>query len=157
MICIPNIAVNAKWIQNGIKVAGGNGAGSGVNQLYNPYSLYVDDDQTIYVADHSNHRIVEWKNGATSGRVVAGGNGAGNQNNQLNGAADVIVDKENDSLIICDRNNQRVVRWPRRNGTSGEIIISNVNCWGVTMDNDGYLYVSDCNKHEVRRWISLCL
>jgi sugar lactone lactonase YvrE len=114
--------------------------------------VYIDDDQTVYVAEYSKHCITEWKSGATSGQVVAGGNGAGNRNDQLNGPATVIVDKENDCLIISDYGNQRVVRWPRRNGTQGETIISNVVCWDLTMDSDGYLYVPDTNKHEVRRW-----
>jgi sugar lactone lactonase YvrE len=133
-------------------VSGDNGQGSGLNQLAAPFGLYVDDNQTVYMADYLNHRIVQWKNGATSSRVVAGGNERGNRNDQLNCPSDVIVDKESDSLIICDRSNKRVVRWPRRDGTSGEIIISNVDCYGLTMDNDGYLYVSDHSKHEVRRW-----
>ena len=64
-------------------MAGGNGQGNGINQLSNPLGLYVDDDQTVYVADTSNHRIVEWKSGATSGQVVAGGNGKGSGSNQL--------------------------------------------------------------------------
>jgi sugar lactone lactonase YvrE len=95
---------------------------------------------------------MEWKSGATSGRVVAGGNGGGNHIDQLNGAVDVIIDKENDSLIISDHRNKRVMRWPCRNGATGEIIISNIDCYGLTMGNDGYLYVADNNKHEVRRW-----
>ena len=66
---------------------------------------------------------------------------------------DVIVDKERDNLIICDYGNRRVVRWPRRNGTkSGETIISNIDCWGLTMDENGSLYVIDNGKHEVRRY-----
>ncbi len=114
--------------------------------------MYVDDDQTVYVADYSNHRIVEWKWGATSGQVVAGGNGSGSGAHQLSNPADVIVDKERDSLIICDYSNKRVVRWPRRNGTSGETIISNIYCWGLTTDENGSLYVTDYGKHEVRRY-----
>ncbi len=133
-------------------MAGGNGQGNGINQLYDPWGLYVDDDQTVYVADHSNHRIVEWKWNATSGQVVAGGNGEGSGAHQLSYPQDVIVDKERDSLIICDRGNRRVVRWPRRNGTSGETIISNIFCWGLTMDENGSLYVTDFEKHEVRRY-----
>ena len=108
-------------------MAGGNGQGNGVNQLSEPCGLYVDDEQTVYVADPDNHRIVEWKSGATSGQVVAGGNGQGSGAHQLSQPFDVIVDKETDSLIICDYSNARVVRWPRRNGTSGETIISNIN------------------------------
>ncbi|CAF5026215.1 unnamed protein product, partial [Rotaria sp. Silwood1] len=147
-----DIHPNTKWSQNGITVAGGNARGSETNQLYWPYGLYVDDDQTIYVADHDNHRIVEWKSGATNGKVVAGGNGQGNGAHQLNYPRDVIIDKESDSLIISDYVNRRVVRWPRRNGTRGETIISNIACWGLTMDDNGFLYVVDVEKHEVRRY-----
>jgi sugar lactone lactonase YvrE len=114
--------------------------------------LYVDDDQTVYVAEWANHRIVEWKWGATSGQVVAGGNGQGSGAHQLSYPTDVIVDKERDSLIICDNSNRRVVRWPRRNGTSGETIISNIDCVGLTMDENGSLYVTDQGKDEVRRY-----
>lgn len=83
---------------------------------------------------------------------MAGENGKGNRNDQLNYPTEVIVDKENDYLIICDRDNRRVVRWLRRNGRSGETLISNIDCWNLIMDNDGYLYVSDDKKHEVIRW-----
>jgi sugar lactone lactonase YvrE len=114
--------------------------------------VYVDDDQTVYVADQSNQRIVEWTLGATSGRVVAGGNGEGSEAHQLSNPRDVIVDKERDSLIICDYSNKRVVRWPRRNATSGETIISNIDCRGLTMDENGSYYVTDVEKAEVRRY-----
>jgi sugar lactone lactonase YvrE len=152
LISIPSIGASAKWIQNGVTVAGGNGRGNGLNQFGYPFGLYVDDDQTIYVADNWNRRIVEWKSGATSGRVVADGNGQGNKSNQLTDPTAVLVDKETDSLIICDYGNKRVVRWPRRNGTSGETLILGIACRGLTMDDYGYLYVSDYSKHEVRRW-----
>ncbi|CAF1517808.1 unnamed protein product, partial [Rotaria sp. Silwood1] len=147
-----NIHPNARWQQNGITVAGGNRQGNGINQLSNPWGLYVDDDQAIYVVDRTNHRIVEWKRGATSGQVVAGGNGQGSGDHQLSNPTDVIIDKERDSLIICDYSNRRAVRWPRRNGTSGETIISNIDCWGLTMDENGSLYVTDVGKNEVRRY-----
>jgi sugar lactone lactonase YvrE len=152
IVVILNIPIDARWKQNGVTVAGGNRPGNGINQLSNPWGLYVDDDQTVYVADRSNHRIVEWKSVATSGQVVAGGNGQGSGAHQLSHPFDVIVDKERDSLIISDYWNRRVVRWPRRNGTSGETIISNIYCWGLTMDENGSLYVTDAGKAEVRRY-----
>jgi sugar lactone lactonase YvrE len=70
----------------------------------------------------------------------------------LNFPKDVIIDKQADRLIICDRENRRVVRWPRRGGGSGETIISNVKYFGLTMDAYRFLYVSDLERHEVRRW-----
>jgi sugar lactone lactonase YvrE len=134
-------------------IAGGNEQGNQLNQLSNPLGIYVDDDdQCILIADFNNHRIVEWKLGTKIGQVVAGGNGEENQTYQLNYPTDVIVDKKTNSLIICDGGNRRVVRWSRQNGTNGQTIISDIDCWGLTMDNNGDLYVSDTEKDEVRRW-----
>ena len=96
-------------------MAGGNGKGNRLNQLYAPWGIYVDDEQTLYIANSSNHRIVEWRKGATSGQVVAGGSEQGDQLNQLRGPSAVIVDREKDSLIISDQGNRRVVQWPLRN------------------------------------------
>jgi sugar lactone lactonase YvrE len=147
-----NIHSNTKWKQNGITIAGGNGQGNGLNQLSHPWGIYVDDDQTIYIADNENDRILAWKCNSENGQVIAVGNARGNQIDQLKYPTDVIVDKVNDSLIISDHGNRRVVRWSRRNNTSGEIIISDIDCWGVTMDKNGSLYISDWKKNEVRRW-----
>ncbi|CAF4177456.1 unnamed protein product, partial [Rotaria sordida] len=91
--------------------------------------------------------------GDTNGQVVAGGNGKGNRLDQLNCPTDVLIDKETDSLIICDLGNDRVVRWSRRSGTTqGEILIDNILCWGLAMDDQRYLYISDNVRGEVRRY-----
>ncbi|CAF1280548.1 unnamed protein product, partial [Rotaria magnacalcarata] len=149
-----NIPANAKWSQNGVTVAGGHGWGNATNQLSWPQGLVVDDDQTVVIADYWSDRIIQWKNGdTTNGQVVAGGNGVGNGLNQLYQPTNVLVDKETDSLIICDRDNQRVVRWSRRSGTTqGEILIDDIDCWGLAMDEQRNLYVSDTGKDEVRRY-----
>ncbi|CAF2047107.1 unnamed protein product, partial [Rotaria magnacalcarata] len=149
-----NIPANAKWTQNGVTVAGGNGKGDATNQLKHPYGLFVDDDQIVVIADWGNHRIMQWKNGVTTnGQVVAGGNGQGNGLHQLFRPTDVLIDKETDSLIICDWGNARVVRWSRRSGTTqGEILIDNIYCCGLAMDEQRNLYVSDVGKDEVRRY-----
>ncbi|CAF1430675.1 unnamed protein product, partial [Rotaria sordida] len=150
---IPNIPVDARWAQNGVTVAGGHGQGSATNQLFQPHGLFVDDHQTIVIADLNNHRIIQWKMGDTNGQVVAGGNGQGNRLDQLYWPTDVLIDKETDSLIICDRGNQRVVRWSRRSGTTqGEILIDNIRCWGLATDDQRYLYISDDEKDEVSRY-----
>jgi sugar lactone lactonase YvrE len=143
---------NNKWKQCGVTIAGGFGEGSQLIQLYWPYGICVDDDQAIYVADYGNHRVVKWKCGGKSGQIVAGANGKGNRRDQLNLPTDVILDKKNDSLIICDAGNRRVVRWCRRSGTNQQVLISNIASSRVTMDNNGDLYVSDWEKNEVRRW-----
>ncbi|CAF3765956.1 unnamed protein product, partial [Rotaria socialis] len=149
-----NIPANAKWAQNGVTIAGGHGSGDATDQLNEPHGLFVDDDQTVVIAEWANHRIVQWKNSdTTNGQVVAGGNDQGNGLHQLNHPTDVLIDKEADSLIICDYGNRRVVRWSRLSSTTkGEMLIDNIQCYGVAMDEQRYLYVSDAGKHEVRRY-----
>jgi hypothetical protein len=71
---------------------------------------------------------------------------------QLNKPTDVIVDKNNNSIIIADNGNKRVMRQSRQNDKDQQIIISNIDAYGLTMDNNGDLYVSDLVKNEVRRW-----
>jgi sugar lactone lactonase YvrE len=146
-----NITSKTTWKQDRITIAGGNGTGSQLNQLYSPKGIYVDDDQTIYIADTGNHRIMEWKRNAKNGQVVAGGNRQGNANSQLNQPTAVIVDKKTDSLIICDAGNRRLVRWCRRNAVEGTVLIK-TECYGLAMDDKEYLYIVDKEKHEVKRW-----
>jgi hypothetical protein len=58
--------------QNGITIDGGHGNGDHLNHLSGTFGVYIDNNQTIYVADtSSNHRIVEWKRNAMSGQIVA--------------------------------------------------------------------------------------
>ncbi|CAM2715562.1 unnamed protein product [Rotaria socialis] len=98
-----NIPANATWKQSGVTIAGGHRDGRATNQLYHPRGLFVDDDQTVVIADYYNDRIMQWKNGDTAnGQVVAGGKGRGNGLHQLNLPTDLLIDKETDSLIICD-------------------------------------------------------
>ncbi|CAF0785823.1 unnamed protein product [Adineta steineri] len=147
-----DIRPSAKWVQSGLTVAGGNGRGNKMFHLNNPVGLYIDDDQTLYITDQSNHRIVQWKWSATSGEVLVGGNGQGNGTNQLSNPRNVIVDKERDSLIICDAGNRKVIRWSRRNDGIIETIIFNISCQDLAMDEDESLYVIDGERNEVRRY-----
>ncbi|CAF3305228.1 unnamed protein product [Rotaria socialis] len=149
-----NIPANAKWKQNGVTVAGCYRGGDATNQLWGSHSLFVDDDQTVVIADHENHRIIQWKNGDTAnGQAIAGDKGIGNELHQLTSPTDVLMDIETDSLIICDQWNRRVVRWSRRSDTTqGEILIDNIACARLAIDEQRYLYASDVLKHEVRRY-----
>ena len=146
--------LDMRWKQCATTIAGGNAEGNRLDHLSHPYGIcFNEHDQTIYIADSWNHRIVEWKSNASEGRIVAGGNGKENRIDQLNLPTDVIVDRQdNNSLIVADHGNRRVVRWSRQTSVHGQIIISDIDCYGLAMHEDGSLYVSDCKKNEVRRW-----
>lgn len=41
-------------------VAGGRGAGSGLDQITAGFAIYIDSNYNIYVSDNSNHRVCMW-------------------------------------------------------------------------------------------------
>jgi len=142
-----------KWKQQATAIAGGNGQGNQLNQLNTPFGICVDDQQqTIYVADFLNHRIIKWKFGEENDEVVAGGNGEGNRIDQLDTPFNVILDRNKKSLIICDVGNRRVVRWSLENQNDRQILIEHISCVGLTMNNKGDLFVSDWRRNEVKKW-----
>ena len=131
-------------------MAGGQGLGSAPNQLHYPYGLCVDDDgdgPTIYIADSYNHRIV-----TSTGQILIGGRGCGNLLDQLNCPADILLDKTNNCFIISDRGNRRVVRWSRSSLDRGELLVRDIDCWGIALDREGTLYVVDVERHVVKRF-----
>ncbi|CAF4007438.1 unnamed protein product, partial [Adineta steineri] len=149
-ICPPmKNKTNLKWRQNGITVAGGNGEGQELNQLNRPKAIFIDKNKNIFIADSNNSRIVEWKYNAKEGQIIAGGNGKGNRMDQLNMPIDMIVDQQNHSIIVADWGNRRVIQWLNQNQ---QILIDKIDCYGLAMDKNGFLYVSDYKKNEVRRW-----
>ncbi len=44
---------------NGTIVAGGNGPGHNLNQLYYPSYIFVDEDHSVNVSDSYNHRVMK--------------------------------------------------------------------------------------------------
>ncbi|CAF1513992.1 unnamed protein product [Adineta ricciae] len=140
-----------KWKQNAKIVAGGNGDGKKLNQLSGSQGIYVDKNQNIFIADYENDRIIQWRRNENEGIIVADGNGKGNRIDQLNYPIDMIVDEENNSVIIADTGNKRVMKW-LFNQNQQEILIENILCSGLTKDKHGFIYVSDYEKNEVRKW-----
>ncbi|CAF1156063.1 unnamed protein product [Adineta steineri] len=138
-----------KWKQNAITVAGENGKGQKLNQLYHPLGLFIDEKKSIFITDYGSHRIVEWKCNTKEGQIIAGGNGQGNRKDQLNRPTNMIVDQQDHSIIIADSDNRRVIQWLNK---KQQILIDNIDCSRLAIDKHGFLYVSDWKKNEVRRW-----
>ena len=147
------VASNLKWKQHAKTIAGGNGKGDKSNQFNGPYGMYIDHQQeVIYIADCYNHRIVKWKLGKKNGEIIAGGNGQGNGIDQLYKPSDKIIDGTKRSLITCVWGTSRIVRWSLENLNDKEIIIENSWCYGLMMNKNDDLFVSDYWIHAVKRW-----
>jgi len=152
-----------KWTPGattGVTVAGGNGTGSGANQLNTNGEVFVDAQNNIYVCDNGNHRVQKWAPGATTGITVAGGNGAGSNANQLNNPVDITVDQSG-NIYVSDKDNHRVQKWAP-GATTGTTVAggngagANANQLfrpiGISVDQSGHIYIADSQNYRVQKW-----
>ncbi|CAF4126273.1 unnamed protein product [Adineta steineri] len=91
-----------KWKQNAITVAGGNGQGQQLNQLSQPFGIFIDKKKNIFIVDSFNGCIIKWKHNAKQGQIIAGGNGEGNRMDQLNQPKDRSVDLQIHAISLVD-------------------------------------------------------
>ena len=138
-------------------------AGSGADQLNNPYGISVTADGTVLVADHSNHRVVAWPPNATEGTVVAGGNGGGSRLDQFNGNWDVAVAADGAGFYATDHHNHRVVYW-ENGATAGQVVAGFGQRrrhsqphqlyypMGLAVDSAGTVLIADHSNHRGVRY-----
>ncbi|CAF1246346.1 unnamed protein product [Adineta steineri] len=152
-IPLAELCANVSWTKQGVTVAGSTYVGTALNQLRNPTSFVLDSKtNTLYIADYGNARMVTWELGAKNGSLVFGGNGLGNRTDQFGWISGMVQDPNDGSLIICDGTNRRIVRWSQHSNTSA-ILINNLYCGSLALDNQGLLYISEYDDHRVSRWI----
>ena len=133
--------------------------GSDSSSLRNNFGIRIVDNNTLYIADTGNHRVVVVRPGSTNAAAIIGS--SGNAPNELNGPADVFVTST--SIYIADSTNYRVQMWPK-NGSSGVTVagtgVSGTHpsltsfgfSFGIYVDKYGYLYVPDQSNHRVLRY-----
>ncbi|CAF3427295.1 unnamed protein product [Rotaria socialis] len=149
---IPNIPYGTVWKSKAQTIAGIRGPGSALTALNFPKGIFVNKNQAVFIADSSNNRIMKYNRGVIAGKIIAGKNISGYGSDRMWEPSNVIYDEQSKSYIICDYQNRRVLRWASRSSTFAEELITNKECFGLAMDDEGSLYVSDTELHEVRRY-----
>ncbi|CAF1435375.1 unnamed protein product, partial [Adineta steineri] len=149
-----------EYNNEGTVVAGGNGVGNQLSLLNSPTFIFVDEDQSVYVTDQANHRVMKWRKGVKEGIVVAGGNGQGGNLNQLFDHRGVIVD-DLGQIYVADYGNHRVMRWCEGKA-EGEIVVGRNgpgrppnhlnNPTGLSFDDEGNLYVVDGGANRIQKF-----
>lgn len=152
----------ATSLQIGTTVGGyGNGTmGSDLNALKNPWGIAVDADESIYVSDHANHRVIKLHEGSLMGMIVAGTGIPGNDTNQLNIPTQLYVDSSS-NIYVVDNDNYRVMFWGK-NATTGIMVAGNGRYGGtsnsfrepegLSVDSMRNVYVSDFTTHRIMKW-----
>ena len=141
-------------------VAGGNGKGNKLNQLNNPTYIFIDGEETIYVSDRLNHRVMKWLKGASEGIVVAGGQGQGNSLKQLYSPEGLVVNEVGD-IYVADWGSHRIMCW-LLGLKEGRVVVDGngegkgsnqlTYPFGLSFDVENNLYVADWYNHRIQRF-----
>ncbi|OXM85771.1 S-layer homology domain-containing protein [Paenibacillus rigui] len=137
------------------------GSGNGLGEFNDPKGVAVDNSGNVYVADSHNHRIQkltvssgvwsEWKKN---------GGGSGNGLGEFNDPKGVAVD-ESGNLYVADSRNHRIQKltastgtwseWKKSGGGLGNGLGEFDQPFGVSLDRNRNLYVTDYNNHRIQK------
>ncbi|CAF3519769.1 unnamed protein product [Adineta steineri] len=130
-------------------------------ELNNPSNMSIPQNSQplindILIISSKKPKFKKWKQNAitvecnaNTGQIIAGGNGKGYSEKQLSNPIDVIFDQQTHFIIIADLSNRRVIQWMNKDQ---QILIHNIDCYGLAMDKNRFLYVSDYKNNEVLQW-----
>ncbi|CAF1058431.1 unnamed protein product [Adineta steineri] len=150
---------------SGIVVAGGNGAGTGITQLYYPFGFTFDSSSnSLLIANYRAHNIVRWVLGASSWTLVIGSltGLSGSTSTLLNQPVGITLDSMG-NIYVADSRNHRIQFFVA--GQSNGITIAGVTGlsgnsqsqlsfpYWVTIDDQLNLYVSDYNNNRVQLFL----
>ena len=163
IIVLPDIAEDAVWKTHAHTIVGDCDAHPTVNQVYSregpvanrlhsPMGLCITHSQNLLIVDSLNHRIMKYDLYVGNMKRIAGKDIQGYGPDLLARPSNVIYHKTTKSYIICDTHNRRVVQCFRGSKPSSKNIVANITCFGLTVDEKGYIYVSDTDRHEVTRY-----
>lgn len=142
--------------KSGITVAGiTNHYGPDKNQLTFPNCVYLDSRQNIYICDTSNSRIVKYSQSNTQEQIQFPYFSFG-----LRLPRRLYIDHRTDELYVLDfnlDNTYRIHYLPLNSTKSKETILltgSPTESYGMTLDSDLNIYVSELANHRVVKWLS---
>jgi gliding motility-associated-like protein len=132
---------------NGITVAGGNGIGTGLNQLADPIAVGVDGAGNIYVCDALNNRIVKFppnSSGQTSAGEVIG---------MVTNAFSMYV-TTGGNVYVSDFQNSKIVELPSNiTVLDGTLTSPPFVPYGLFVDNNNNIFVADGRNDRVLEFI----
>jgi streptogramin lyase len=133
--------------------------GGSTEFFYWPYSIAVDGDGYVYVADTYNHRIQKF---TSDGSFITqwGTSGTyGREPGQFYYPTGVAVD-ESGNIYVADRNNERIQKFTSSGaystywGSPGREPGQFYQPCGVDVDDSGNVYVADTYNHRIQKFDS---
>jgi sugar lactone lactonase YvrE len=150
------------WNVTGITYFGNGTAGSGLNQLNVPTGIFIDSNDTLYISDSNNCRILSYLRYATNATVAAGQTGVcGSALNQFSTSMRFIYVDASGNIYITDTGNNRVMRWASGGstgvmvagiGTSGSALNQLNYPYGVWVDSNSNVFVTEFSNARATKW-----
>ncbi|CAF4469685.1 unnamed protein product [Rotaria socialis] len=153
------LSIRCNCSNRGITVAGkaSGVAGSDLRSLRYPVSIFIDNNDTLYVVDRDNHRIVKYFVNTSTGVLVAGTGTPGSTASELSSSKDVAIDQYG-AVIVADSNNYRIQSFLSGIITSGSTLpfnsLSNVlgQMRDLRINVNNEVYVTNSNQRQVTKY-----
>lgn len=130
-------------------------SGKDPNRRFYPVCVYLDSKQYIYVCDNSNSRIIKYSQNNAQEQVQIISFSSDISNSRV-----LYINHRNDDLYVLDLNqhgNYRIHYLPQYSTKSKATILltgNQTDSYGMTLDLDLNIYVSEMVQHRVVKWLS---
>jgi sugar lactone lactonase YvrE len=125
----------ATWNPNGITFANQSILGD------YPRAIFVNTNNTIYVANRQNNQILVWNEGSESPTKIVSGNFTGPNSTFVTSNGDIYIDDGEE--------NGRVQKWISTTETFDTVMNVDSSCYGLFVDIKDNLYCSMSDHHRV--------
>ncbi|CAF4052201.1 unnamed protein product, partial [Adineta steineri] len=131
----PNFSSSPVWDSNGITIANRSIVGQW------PRAIFVNRNNTIYVANLENNTIIMWDDESVNPTKIISGN--------FTLPVSLFVTSNGDIYIDDGGKNGRVQKWIAERNVFVTVMNVNSSCWGLFVDVNGTLYCSMPLRHQV--------
>ncbi|CAF1544441.1 unnamed protein product, partial [Adineta steineri] len=131
----PKFSPTATWNSNGITFANRSIVGQAL------MAVFVNTNNTIYVANKENNTIVIWQEDSVNPTKTIHGN--------FTGSRSLFVTSNGDIYIDDGEKNRRVQKWSAETNTFVTVMNINSSCWGLFVHISDTLYCSMPDHHQV--------
>ncbi|CAF1221759.1 unnamed protein product [Adineta steineri] len=160
--CLPREQCGPPSIQIGTIVAGNadGTSGTSLTALNYPLALSIAVDNSIYVSDFYNNRVLRFQQGSSTGSLVAGTGVGGSSNSQLSGPIGIYIDTSF-NLYVVDVYNYRIMFWQNNSsfgirvagtGSSGNTLSSFGIVGGIFVDSQKNIYLCDRDNNRIMKF-----